>query len=47
MSEAEFKAWGEQAAAQWDTTRLLLEGTREPKKQLELIEHLREELNKL
>ena len=45
MSEAEFKAWGEQAAAQRDTIRLLLEGTRDPEKQAELIERLREELN--
>ena len=46
LSEAEFKAWGEQAAAQRDTIRLLLEGTRDPEKQTELIERLREELNK-
>lgn len=47
MSEAEFKKWGEQAAAQRDTIRLLLEGTRESEKQAELIERLREELNRL
>ena len=46
MSKAEFKTWGEQAAAQRDTIRLLLEGTRDPEKQTELIERLREELNK-
>ena len=46
MSEAEFKSWGEQAAAQRDTIRLLLEGTSDPNKQAELIERLREELNR-
>ena len=47
MSEDEFKAWGAQAAAQRDTTRLLLEGTRDPEKQAELLQRLKEELNKL
>ena len=47
MSEDEFKAWGAQAAAQRDTTRLRLEGTRDPEKQAELIQRLKEELNKL
>lgn len=47
MSEDEFKAWGAHAAAQRDTTRLLLEGTRDPEKQAELIQRLQEELNKL
>ena len=47
MSEDEFKAWGAHAAAQRDTTRLRLEGTRDPEKQAELIQRLKEELNKL
>ena len=47
MSEDEFKAWGAQAVAQRDSTRLLLERTRDPKKQAGLIQHLKEELNKL
>ena len=47
MSEDEFKAWGTQAVAQRDTTRLLLEGTSDPEKQAGLIQRLQEELNKL
>ena len=47
MTEDEFKAWGAHAAAQRDTTRLRLEGTRDPEKQAELIQRLKEELNKL
>ena len=47
MSEDEFKAWGAHAAAQRDTARLRLEGTRDPEKQAELIQRLKEELNKL
>lgn len=47
MSEDEFKAWGAQAAAQRDTTRLRLEGTSDPEKQAELIQRLKEELNRL
>ena len=47
MTEDEFKAWGVHAAAQRDTTRLRLEGTRDPEKQAELIQRLKEELNKL
>ena len=47
MTEEEFKAWGEQAAARRDTTLLRLEGTASPEKQAQLIEQLREELNRL
>ena len=47
MSEDEFKAWGAQAAAQRDTTRLLLERTRDSEKRAELIRQLQAELNKL
>ena len=47
MSAEEFKAWGEQAAAQRDTTRLRLEGTSDPEKQAKLFEQLREDLNRL
>lgn len=47
MTEAEFKAWGAQAAAQRDTIRLLLEGTRDSEKQAQLIRRLQEELNRL
>ena len=47
MTEEEFKAWGAQAVAQRDTARLRLEGTSDPEKQAELIQRLKEELNKL
>ena len=47
MTEDEFKAWGVQAAAQRDTIRLLLEGTRDLEKQAQLIQRLQEELNRL
>ena len=47
MTEDEFKAWGEQAAAQRDTTLLRLEGTADPEGQAKLIEQLREQLNRL
>ena len=45
MTEAEFKAWGEQAAAQRDTALLRLVGTASPEEQAKLIEQLREQLN--
>lgn len=47
MTEEEFKAWGAQAAAQRDTIRLLLEGTKDLEKRAELIQRLHEELNRL
>lgn len=46
MSRDDFNAWVEFAAARRDTTRLRLEGTREPEEQARLIKQLREELNR-
>jgi len=47
MSQNDFNAWVEFAAARRDTTCLKLEGTRETEVQAKLIAQLKEDLNKL
>lgn len=47
MSREEFNAWVEHAAAERDTIRLLVEGTGDPEKRVELTERMHAELNRL
>lgn len=47
MSREEFNAWAEFAAERRDATLLLLEGARSAEEKAELIERLREELNRV
>jgi len=47
MSRKDFNAWVEFAAGRRDTTLLLLEGTKSAEEKAELIERLREELNRV
>ena len=47
MSEAEFKAWGEQAAAQRDFTIELLKATKSEEKKMQYIMKLRNKLNQI
>ena len=46
MSREDFNAWVERAAAQRDSTILLLETTKSAEKRAALIDELREELNR-